>query len=158
MAFETFHYFGFYFEISEKKTVYKNEYRCKNEHQFGTNQGYSFCPLCGSTVESIEYENGSRYLTWYEVEERLGLEEWLIGPGEVSEENKKYFGINCRLDGVREDSFNSDEVYIDLSSMDYQKDLETAMKNKDFVFMIKRLEDEFGDNFKLKYGIFTYVL
>lgn len=159
MSYEVCRYFGFYFEIDRKETTYGYEYRCENEHQFGTNKGYSFCPLCGSSVTQIEYENGWQYIKHWDVEELAGFDEGVIlQTGEVSRESSKYFGINCRYEGVRKDTLNDDEIFIDMSSIDHKADLDSAMKNKDFKHIVKKLEDAFGDNFKLKYGIFTYIL
>ena len=159
MSYDVGRYFGFYFEINKQETYYKNEYRCKNGHQFGTNVGYSFCPLCAETVECVEYENGSSYISHMKIEELCGFSEELILPsGEVSKENKKYHGLNCRYEGVRKDSLDDDAIFIDFSSVDYNGDLQKAMQNKDFAYIVKTLEDTFGENFKLKYGIFTYIL
>lgn len=157
--FTTLRYFGFYFEIDRKVTSYVKEYKCPNSHQFGTNQGYSFCPLCGERVEEVESQNGWHYLSVLDVEKESGIpEEILLEAGEVSKEYQKYYGLNRRLEGVRADHFDNGQAYMDLSDVDYEKELDNAMDNKEFAHVVRMLEKTYGEDFKIRYGIFTSVI
>jgi hypothetical protein len=157
--FDTSHYFGFYFEIDHKEPQYTYEYRCKNEHQFGVNKGYSFCPLCGETVEEVEYEDGWTRLACWDVEEEAGLpEEILLQAGEVSRDNQKFFGLNRKLEGVRFESFDTDEIYFDVTSINYETDIENAMNNEEFADIVKKLRNTYGEKFRLRYGFFTTIM
>ena len=159
MSMRPYMYFGFYFEISEQVPDSITKYSCSSFPKHRVDQSDKFCSKCGAPVVSEEFPRKDRYLNEFEIAERAGIsEETLLGTGEIkNKEHRRYFGINVVLDGVRHDQLN-EEAFTHVDDDTYVQDGESAFKNKEFDNIVYALSKTFGDKFKLRYGIFTYVI
>lgn len=164
MSIKKYHSFGIFLEINKEKTCFLTQHECvedKNHFSSFIEGEANYCPICGEVVISVRREKEKRYLNKWEIEKEAGLEdEALFGTMENPEELRKYFTINKSLDDV----FNidvSDDIPC-LHSMRLNKTpkeyIDEAYKNPEFKSIIEKLENTYGDHFKIHFGIFTYFI
>lgn len=167
----TYYYLGVYFSVT-KSIVYNDTYRiCPvNEKHYqkcistwGNGSETNFCPMCGTKLVNKEFEQPARYLTVDEICERIGVEEeTFLHVGECSDENRKYFALNRKYDGVAFECINPNrftEVFKDFYNEPRPDEvLCNALRNRAFHDIFNSLEREFGHDFNVHVGVFTSIM
>jgi hypothetical protein len=164
MSIEKYHSFGIFFEINKEKSCFISQYECSfNSNHFSSiiENKANFCPVCGSIVQKNKYTTDKCFLNVWEIEKESNIEQGtLFGTMENPKKELKYFSLNKNFDGVLNVDISDD--YPCILSLDLDKTpkehLNEAFKNKDFKKIVDKLEKTYNENFKIHFGIFTYII
>ena len=144
MGYFTENKFGIYLEIDIKESFPNSEKYCSNKkclkHEIKINSDGLYCASCGNEFHTKKLPDSEQYLSAEDIQDKIGLFEYMYNFSNY--DNNKYFAFNFPLDDYDD-------------SIDDIKAIENAKKDEKFLDLITKLEKEYGEKFKIHYGLYT---
>jgi hypothetical protein len=161
MGMKSYFNIGIFLELNLVEDRFENYKTCNNKENIKCeNQQYglevNFCQNCGKETIIKQKYIDTTPVNIYDVVKEIGLNSRDFGNcGEISDENQKYFIYENKIPNVK--TYNIEEHYEYFMSLNIneQELINEAMKDEKFRVIVDKFKFEFGDKFKVHYGLYT---